>query len=132
MEVLLVVFRAEMSEWTISEDGHKWSVKLDVRDLGGHLDSTLWDRACILAVRIRAVWSTAAGGVLPFGFMVQLDIIFLACLHGWRAPLSVSSLSSLRAAIVCVQPSYSIYLIERVRRDVRLAYPNGSFRNLFA
>ena len=30
----------EMRNWLISDDGDRWSVKLDVRDLGGHLDAT--------------------------------------------------------------------------------------------
>ena len=30
-----------MKCWAVSDTGDKWSVGLDVRDLGGHLDSTL-------------------------------------------------------------------------------------------
>ena len=31
--------RKDMSDWALSFDGDKWSVKFDVRDLGGHLDT---------------------------------------------------------------------------------------------
>ena len=29
-----------MKEWVLSQEGDKWSVKFDVRDLGGHVDTT--------------------------------------------------------------------------------------------
>ena len=32
--------RRDMKSWVISGAGERWSVKLDVRDLGGHLDTT--------------------------------------------------------------------------------------------
>ena len=32
--------RAEMRGWVLSDEGHMSIVKLDVRDLGGHLDTT--------------------------------------------------------------------------------------------
>ena len=32
--------RKDMKDWVLSEEGDKWSVKFDVRDLGGHLDTT--------------------------------------------------------------------------------------------
>ena len=31
--------RKSMKEWVLSQDGDKWSVRFDVRDLGGHLDT---------------------------------------------------------------------------------------------
>ena len=34
------VVRRDMKDWVISDQGEHWSVKLDVRDLGGHLDTT--------------------------------------------------------------------------------------------
>ena len=33
--------RVAMLSWVLSDEGHKWTVRLDVRDLGGHLDTTL-------------------------------------------------------------------------------------------
>ena len=46
--------RAEMRGWVLSDEGHKWTVKLDVRDLGGHLDTTLrgWSSTLSLGVRL--------------------------------------------------------------------------------
>ena len=41
--VLLSIRRAigsEMRSWIISDEDEKWSVELDVRDLGGHVNST--------------------------------------------------------------------------------------------
>ena len=31
--------RKDMKDWVLSQERDKWSVKFDVRDLGGHLDS---------------------------------------------------------------------------------------------
>ena len=31
--------RGDMKGWSVSDAGDKWSVRLDFRDLGGHLDS---------------------------------------------------------------------------------------------
>ena len=41
-----------MKEWILSETGDKWSVKLDVRDMGGHLDTTHRRRATTLIGRV--------------------------------------------------------------------------------
>ena len=32
--------RRSMKDWVLSDDGDMWSVKFDVRDLGGHLGTT--------------------------------------------------------------------------------------------
>ena len=32
--------RKDMGAWVLSHEGDKWSVKYDVRDVGGHLDTT--------------------------------------------------------------------------------------------
>ena len=32
--------RREMRDWVVTDEGDRWTVKLDVRDLGGHLDTT--------------------------------------------------------------------------------------------
>ena len=37
--------RGDMKHWLVSGAGDKWSVKLDVRDLAGHLDATRRARA---------------------------------------------------------------------------------------
>ena len=45
-----------MKDWVLSLDGDKWSVKFDVRDLGGHLDTTFrrWSATLLLGF----VWSS--------------------------------------------------------------------------
>ena len=40
--------RKDMKNWLISDDGDRWSVKLDVRDLGGHLDATYRSSGALL------------------------------------------------------------------------------------
>ena len=32
--------RKDMKDWVLSQEGDRWSVRFDVRDLGGHLDTT--------------------------------------------------------------------------------------------
>ena len=44
-----------MKNCLISDGGDRWSVKLDVRDLGGHLDVTYRSWGCTLAARVKAV-----------------------------------------------------------------------------
>ena len=44
--------RGPMKEWVLSDAGDKWTVKLDVRDLGGHSDTTYRRRAATLAGRV--------------------------------------------------------------------------------
>ena len=100
------VVRHEMKEWVISDQGERWTVKLDVRDLGGHLDTTYraWGRtliARVLAV-LRIVWLVSA---LPLDYRGKLRILCTmyipAALHGVEAShLSQSNLLKLRAAFV--------------------------------
>ena len=33
--------RSDMRGWIVTDEGDRWSVKLDVRDFGGHLDTTV-------------------------------------------------------------------------------------------
>ena len=79
-----------MKGWSVSDAGDKWSVRLDIRDLGGHLDSTL-------RARVHSV------AVLPLDFCGGLRILrsmhLPAALHGVEASLvSISGLRSLRTA----------------------------------
>ena len=64
--------RKRMKYWSISA-GESWAVKLDVRDLGGHLDVTRRARAGTLATRAsKAISQVPLVGALPFGFFSQL------------------------------------------------------------
>ena len=56
--VLLSTFKAvrsEMRGWVLSDEGDRWTVKLDVRDLGRHLDTTLRGWSSTLSLRVRLV-----------------------------------------------------------------------------
>ena len=44
-----------MKDWVLSEEGDKWSVKYNVRDLGVHLDTTFRGWSATLASRVRLV-----------------------------------------------------------------------------
>ena len=95
-----------MRNWLISDGGDRWSVKLDVMDLGGHLDATYRSWGCTLAARVRevlrVVWLVSA---LPLDYECKLRILrtkFIpAALHGVEASLlSQSGYLRLRAAFV--------------------------------
>ena len=86
--------------------GERWTVKLDVRDLGGHLDTTYRAWGCTLVARVLAVlmvvWLVSA---LPLGYHGKLRILrtmyVTAALHGVEAShLSQGGLFKLRAAFV--------------------------------
>ena len=98
--------RKRMKNWSISAGDKGWGVKLDVRDLGGHLDITCRVRAGTLARRVvRATDQVAILGALPFGFLRLVGFArtkFLpAGLHGAQGShISLKNLSSFRTGIV--------------------------------
>ena len=47
--------RGHMPDWVLTDDGDGWTVKLDVRDIGGHLDTTSRGWSATLAARVRQV-----------------------------------------------------------------------------
>ena len=51
------VVRKSMKEWVLSQEGDQWSVKFDVRDLDGDLDTTFRGLSSTLAARVRLVIS---------------------------------------------------------------------------
>ena len=60
----------------ISGEGHQWTVMLDVRGLGGHLDATHRARASTLAKRAAGVLDKVpVVGVLPMGFGGELRVL---------------------------------------------------------
>ena len=65
----------------------KWSVKFDVRDLGGHLDTTFRGWSSTLAARVRLVVSRLALiFVLPLdlhGRDACCQVYVLACCFAW-------------------------------------------------
>ena len=95
--------RSDMRRWVVTDDGDRWSVKLDVRDLGEHLDSTFRGWSSTMATTARLVLIFA----LPFDFHGRLRVarsMFIpGALHGIEASfLADAGLRKLRAAIVKV------------------------------
>ena len=65
--------RSDMKGWVVSDAGDKWVVRLDVRDLGGHLVSTFKAKAITLGCRIAAaVPRVPSVAVLPLDFCGKL------------------------------------------------------------
>ena len=98
--------RAEMRGWVLSDEGHRWTVKLDVRDLGGHLDTTLRGWSSTLSLRVRLVISRL-GLIfdLPLDFHGRIRVVramfCLGALHGVEASyLSKGGFLKLRAAVM--------------------------------
>ena len=102
------VVRSNMRGWIVSDEGHQWSVKLDVRDLGGHLDTTLHGWSSTLASRVRLVIARLIlVFALPLDFHGRLWVLrstFIpGALHGIEASfLAGASMRKLRAAFFCV------------------------------
>ena len=97
-----------MREWVVTDEGDKWTVKLDVRDIGGHIDSTLRGWSAPLAKRVRLVVARLVLiFVLPLDFHGRLRVVramFIpAGLHGIEASsLADASLRKLRTAVIRV------------------------------
>ena len=106
--VLLSTFRKvrkDMQDWVLSQEEDEWSVRFDVRDLGGHLDTTFRGWSSTLAVGVRFLISR-----LILIFALHLDFhgrvrvvrsMYLPdALHGIEASLLASdSLRKLRSSI---------------------------------
>ena len=89
----------------LSQEGDKWSVRFDVRDLGGHLDTTFRGWSSTLAAGVRLVLSRS---VLIFALPLDFHVgsvwlglcIFLPHFMVLKASLLASdSLRKLRSAI---------------------------------
>ncbi len=97
--------RRRMTAWCNKNVGCFWAVKLDVRDLGGHLDVTLRAVAGTLSSRVRiATTQVPAVGALPLGFQRMLGMVHSKYLpgglHGCEgAAVSVTALHSFRSTI---------------------------------
>ena len=104
-----------MRDWVVTDEGDRWTVKLDVRDLGGHLDTTFRGWSSTLAARVRLVIARLlVVFALPLHFhgrMIVLRNMFIpGALHGIEASfLAESGVRKLRAAFCkvswsCRQP----------------------------
>ena len=100
--------RNDVRGLVVSDGRDRWSVKLDVRDLGGHLDFTFRGWSFTLATRVRLVFARLVViFALPWGFRVRLRVVrsmFIpGALRGIEASLlAEAGLRKLRAAIVRV------------------------------
>ena len=98
--------RGDMKDWLVSDAGDNLSVKLDVRDLGGHLDATRRARAGTLGCRFLAVPPRVPSvAALPLDFAGKLGlhraVHIPAALHGVEpSTVSLDALRKLRAAFV--------------------------------
>ena len=97
--------RKDMKDRVLSQEGDKWSVKFDVQDLGGHLDTTLRGWSSTLAAWVRLVISRLVLiFVLPLDFHGRVRVVrsmyLPAALHGIEASLLASdSVRKLRSSI---------------------------------
>ena len=97
--------RRDMRSWVLSEEGDKWSVKFDVRDLGGHLDTTFRGWSATLASGVRLVIARLVlTYAIPLDFHGRIRVVrsmyLPAALHGIEASLLASdSLRKLRSSI---------------------------------
>ena len=100
--------RKDMKDCVLSQQGDKWSVKFDVRDLGGRLDttfrgwsSTLAARVCVVISRLVLIFA------LPLDFhgwiRVVRSVFLPAALHGIEASLLLTACGSfgLRSTGLC-------------------------------
>ena len=84
------VVMIEMCDWILSHEGDQWTVKLDVRDFGGQLDTTLRSWSATLASRVKVVISRLVLiSVLPLDFYGRLRVVrtmfILGAIHGIEA-----------------------------------------------
>ena len=94
-----------MKDWVLSQEWDQWSVKFDVRDLGGQLDTTFRGWSSTLATRVRLVLSRLVLiFILPLDFHGRVRVVrsmyLLAALHVIEASfLASGSLRKLRSAV---------------------------------
>ena len=79
--------RTDMASWLVTDAGDSWTVKLDVGDLGGHLDLTFRGRDTALCRRIDGVvCRSPVVHALPLDFCGRLRVLHTmfipAALHG--------------------------------------------------
>ena len=97
--------RWNMKECVLSLEGDRWSVRFDVRDLGGHLDTTFRGWSATLAARVRLVISRLVLiFALPLDFHGRARVVrsmyLPAAHHGVEASLlALDSLLNLRSSI---------------------------------
>ena len=97
--------RRDMRDWVMSHGGDKWSVKFDVHDLEGHLDTTFRGWSSTLAARVRLVISRLILiFALPLDFHGRVRVVrsmtLLVALHGIEASfLASAGMRKLRSSV---------------------------------
>ena len=91
------VVRQEMKEWVIS-DQERWTVKLDVRDLGGHLDTTYraWGRTLVAGSLLffgLSGWSLLYRWIIGVSFVFSAPCMFLLLCMVLRLLISPRAIS---------------------------------------
>ena len=92
-------------DWVMSQEGGRWSVSLDVRDLGGHLDTNFQGWSATLAAGVRLVIARLVLTlVLSLDFHGRVRVVrsmyLPSALHGIEASLlAIDSLLKLRSSI---------------------------------
>ena len=82
-----------MKDWVLSQEGEKWTVQLDVRDLGGHLDTTF--RGWSAAARVRLVVARLVLVlILPLPFHGRVRVVWTMFIPGALHDIEASLLSS--------------------------------------
>ena len=111
------VVREDMRGWVVTDQGDRWTVELDVRDLGGHLDTTFRGWSSTFATRVRvAIARLVVVFALPLHFHGRLGILrsmFIpGALHGIEASfLAESSVRKLRSALGLLGLDVSLLLM---------------------
>ena len=76
------VVRRGMKDWVLSQEGDSWSVRCDLRDLGGHLDTTFRGGSATPAAGVRLIIAR-----LVLIFVLPLDscgqVYVFACCSSW-------------------------------------------------
>ena len=92
--------RDDMRDWTLADEGDRWTVKLDVRALGGHLDTTFRGWSATLA-SMGQVGYFSTGAHFHERLHVIWSMFIPGALHGIEASLlAVGSLLKLLSAIL--------------------------------
>ena len=103
------VVRKDMRDWVVSDEGHHWTVKLDVRDLSGHLDTTFRGWSSTLAARVRGVIARlVVVHALPLSFHGRLGVLRSMFIPGALHGIEASFLADSSVRKVCVLPGFLV------------------------
>ena len=134
--------RGAMRGWVDSDEGHRWSVKLDVRDLGGHHDTTFHGWSSTLATRVRLViFRLVLVFALPLDFHGRLRVLrsmfILGALHGIEASFLAQPFADVGAVLSLLDgpsgcdPAYSVVWFRFRMLRMYLAYRPGEVSRVY-